>query len=449
MKLSRALRLAGGESVAFVGAGGKTSAMFELAGELPPPVFLTTTTHLGAWQAPLADQHYILNTPEKINQIQTQGAKKVLLTGNLGADNRLAGLDKLTLGAIHQHCQAYGYSLLIEADGARQRPLKAPAGYEPVIPLWVDQVVVMAGLAGLGEALDQEIVHRPEIFAQLSSCGKGETLQAEHLISVLRSPEGGLKGIPADAERVLFLNQAEGVIRMAQANRIAHALSGIYDRVLIGSLQQKGIDRPIISVHMQTAGVILAAGGSQRLGRTKQLLDWCGKPFVVRVAGTAVTAGLDPIIVVTGADQELVEEALAGLSVTCIHNPAWQKGQSTSMKTGLAALPEDCLRVMFFLSDQPQVSPILIRGLIERHNTHLGPITAPLVRGQRGNPVLFSQETYQALGAVSGDKGGRGIFNQFTVDYLDWVDARDILDVDQGNDEQDLFTSFYNSQLLE
>lgn len=431
MKLSRALRLAGGESVAFVGAGGKTSAMFALAGELPPPVLLTTTTHLGAWQAAFADVHHTLTSPEETNQLQIHAANTVLLTGKVGPDDRLAGLDKQTLQAIHWYCQEYGFLLLVEADGARQRPLKAPAHYEPVIPAWVDQVVVMAGLAGLGKILDNEAVHRPEMFAQLSGWANGEPIQVEHLVSVLRSTAGGLKGIPEGAERVLFLNQAEGAIRMAQAARIAHALIPVYDRVMIGSLQQKGSNGPIFSVDMRTAGIILAAGGSERLGRTKQLLDWLGKPFVVQMVKTASIAGLDPLFVVTGADKDLVEEAVAGLPVTCIHNPAWQQGQSTSMKAGLDALPEDCQRVMFLLSDQPQLSPMLIRGLIECHNMHLGPITMPLVRGQRGNPVLFSRETFQALRAVSGDKGGRGVFSQFKIDYLDWVDDRMLMDVDE------------------
>jgi molybdenum cofactor cytidylyltransferase len=444
MKLKRALGLEGGEAVAFVGAGGKTSAMFELAGELKAPVFLTTTTHLGAWQADLADQHHLMTSASELKHIDFNNAKTVLLTGPVSADQRLSGMDPSILAAIYQHCRTQGYALLIEADGARQRPLKAPAAYEPVIPTWVDQVVVMSGLGGLGKALNSDSVHRPEIFAQLAGLGLGEEICVTHLAQVLGSPSGGLKGIPVGASQVLFLNQAEGEIRMALGARLDNVLVDVFDRVLIGSLQQAHDDGPIFSAHSRTAGIILAAGGSERLGQPKQLLDWCGVPFVRQVAQTALSAGLDPLIVVTGSDRVAVEGALSDLPVRCVHNPGWADGQSSSMRVGLASLPKRCDRVIFLLSDQPQVSPLLIRGLIERHNQQRAPITAPMMRERKGNPVLFSNETFEVLQVVSGDKGGRAAFNKFKVDTLPWIDDRALLDVDQLSDFDQLTRAYFD-----
>ena len=444
MKLKRALGLEGGEAVAFVGAGGKTSAMFELATELIAPVFLTTTTHLGAWQANLADQHHVITSEEELKKINLNNAKTVLLTGPVSTDQRLSGVDPTILEGIYKDCRTHGYTLLIEADGARQRPLKAPAAYEPVIPPWVDQVVVMAGLGGLGKALDSNSVHRPEIFARLAGLGLGEEIRVTHLAQVLGSQFGGLKGIPETVSQILFLNQAEGEIRMAQGARLAPTLEDDFDRILIGSLQQPHDEGPVFSAHSQTAGIILAAGGSERLGQPKQLLTWQGVPFVRQVAQTALSAGLNPLIVVTGSDRMAVEGALSGLPVKCVYNPDWVTGQSGSMRVGLASLPECCDRVMFLLSDQPQVSPLLISQLIERHNQQRAPITAPMMRERRGNPVLFGKETFGILQMVSGDKGGRAAFSKFKVDTLPWIDDRALLDVDQVSDYDKLMRDYFD-----
>ncbi len=434
MNLAKGLGLTGGETVAFVGAGGKTSAMFILGRELKTPVVMTTTTHLGVWQAAGADQHHILEQPGDVDKINFTHAKTVLLTGLAGTDDRLAGLNESVLEAVHQVCNRAGYTLLIEADGARVKPLKAPADYEPVIPAWVDLVVVFAGLSALGKPLTADRVHRPEIFGQLGDLRMGDVITADHLAGVLRSGFGGLKGIPAEAKKVVLLNQAENGALKAQGARLAILLSDVYDRVLVSSLQQPGPDGPVFSADSATAGVILAAGGSARLGTSKQLLTWEGKPFVVNVAENALYAGLSPLIVVTGAEHTLLEAALAGLPVSIVHNPAWASGQSTSMQAGLEALPARCERVVFLLSDQPHVPPSLIRALIERHNVERAPITAPMAGGRRGNPILFGSETFEALRTIEGDQGGRGVFTRFRVDEVPWVDRRVLFDVDQEGD---------------
>jgi len=446
MKLTKALGLKGGETVAFIGAGGKPSTMVALANELSQPVVMTTTTHLGVWQAKLADYHQILTSPDALESIDFSVANTLLLTGPSHDDDRLSAPDPDSLDRIFHICRARDYTLLVEADGARQLPLKAPAAYEPVVPPWVDWVVVMAGLAGLGKSLDKETVHRPDIFAQLANIEIGDEISIDCVAQVLASPHGGLKGIPASASRTLFLNQAEGEISQARGARLANRLTRVFDRVLIGSLDQPTPDGPIFSASSQTAGLILAAGGSERLGQPKQLLDWCGRPFVTQVATTALAAGLDPVIVVTGSNQAEIEAALNKLPVECVHNPDWALGQSTSMKVGLNALPTRCDRVMFLLSDQPQVSPLLIRQIIERHNEKRAPITAPMMRERRGNPVLFGKETFEVLRSVTGDKGGRGAYHAFKVDQLPWIDDRCLFDVDQAGGIEALKRQYFKDE---
>jgi len=443
VKLAKALSVSDGETIAFVGAGGKTSAMFALAREMGKTVVLTTTTHLGGWQAALADEHIVVNKVEDLHSLSFFENKIVLVTGPRDVDGRLGGMDALSIESLKDRCENERVLMLIEADGAKLRHLKAPAEYEPSVPVWVDKVVVMAGLGGLGKPLDSETVHRPEIFSNISKRPLGSRIVVGDLVAVLRFEKGGLQGIPEKAQRILFLNQAEGPALQAKGARAARPLVEVYDAVLIGSLHQPGQTGPIFSVQTQTAGVILAAGGSSRLGRPKQMLAWEAKPFIVQGVQNALAAGLSPLIVITGADHEQIESVLEGFPVTVIHNENWQKGQSNSMRMGLGVLPEGIGSVIFLLSDQPQIPPTLIRQLIEAYSENRKPITAPMAGGQRGNPVLFARETFTAMGTVRGDKGGRAVFNRFEVHWLPWVDDRILMDVDTEEDFRRLKETYF------
>ena len=176
-------------------------------------VVMTTTTHLGKWQggSPSAYHHVAWGIEEKV----ILGSETILVTGPPGKDERWGSLNPESLEKLSRICRENEIPLLIEADGARQRPLKAPAGYEPAIPPWVDRVVVMAGLGGLKRRLNADTVHRPELFSQITGLRMGEEIKVEHVERVLRSTSG-LERIPDGARRVLFLNQAEDLVCKAQ-----------------------------------------------------------------------------------------------------------------------------------------------------------------------------------------------------------------------------------------
>lgn len=443
MKLSLALGLRGHESIAIVGAGGKTSTMVNLASELPGRVIFLTTTYFGNWQTEFSDRHIIIRTPEQVSEVEQVKAEKIIITSPQISDDRLAGLDSLTLDALHAYSKNHQVPLFIEADGAGQLPIKTPAEYEPAIPNWVDAVLVLAGLGVVGKPLNEKTVHRPGRFSKITGLPINQTIRVEHVASLLSSPQGGLKDIPKGSKRFLFLNQADGDLLKAMGKRLAQHLLPYYERTLVGSLKQTGQAGAIFSVHTQTAGIILAAGGSDRLGRSKQFLDWRGKPYIKQVTDTALEAGLNPLIVVTGEDHEAIGNALRDYPVKIVHNSNWDEGQSTSMHLGLASLPEICDSTVFLLCDQPQISPVLIRSLIERRAETLAPIIAPTAGGKRANPVLFGRETFDALETVTGDRGGRAVFNQFKVEWLPWVDARITLDVDQPGDEEILCRAYF------
>ena len=215
------------------------------------------------------------------------------------------------------------------------------------------------------------------------------------------------------------------------------------------SLETPNVEEKGLREFGQIAGVILGAGGSKRMGQPKQLINWQGVPFIAQVAINALEAGLMPLIVVTGADQDIIKEALKHLPVHFVHNPNWAAGMSSSMQAGLRELPQNCDIVMFLLSDQPQISPLLIRQLLERYARNQGQITAPLVGAQRGNPVLFCRATFNSLMQVQGDKGGRGVFSQYDVDWLPWMDDRIMMDVDKAGDEKTLQEAYFPLESVE
>ncbi len=235
------------------------------------------------------------------------------------------------------------------------------------------------------------------IFAHLSGLSLGEVVSGQALATVLTSPLGGLKAIPAGCQRVVLLTQADSIELQSEGQAIARRLLPVFERVLIASgmqipaqdhLDGMGLlDGPVAATYTPIAGIILAGGQSRRLaGRPKQLLLWRGEPFVRQVAKTALQAGLSPVVVVTGAVKEGIERALDGLPVSLVHNPDWEQGQSTSIRAGLKSLPRGTGGAVFLLSDQPHIPAMLAAALVEAHRQALPKIVAPEVRRPARQP---------------------------------------------------------------
>jgi molybdenum cofactor cytidylyltransferase len=430
MNLYRALRMTRTARVAFSGAGGKTTALFQLARAVEPPVVVTCSTHLGTWQVSLADRHLVVSRPEDVERFAGQIEGVTVITGPAGEDQRLAGLGEDALSAVHSLAGRLGFPVLVEADGSRQKPLKAPAEHEPVIPAWTDTVVTVVGLSALGRPLGGEVVHRSERFAEISGLKMGQPVSEESIARMLISPLGGLKNIPAKARKVVLLNQADRTDLVDTGIRIANQVRSYYDSVLISALSEQRVWQVVEPV----AGILLAGGASSRFGQPKMLLPWRGKTLIRQVAETALAAGLNPLVVVTGAVDLPVREVLAGLPVIIVHNAEWQQGQSTSIRTGIGALPNNAGAAAFLLADQPFVTAELLGELVRRYHATLAPVTAPRVNGKRSNPVLFDRDLFPDLMALEGDTGGRAILGKNPIEYVEWSDERLLLDIDNPED---------------
>ncbi len=442
LTLRNALGLNAVPRLAAVGAGGKTTFLSQLAREYAQGVLLTTSTHLAVEQAGMADRHLIIHAQNEIEAIFQTGIHDItLITGDEVSDGRLAGLPMEWLEMIANLADQANLPLLIEADGSRRLPIKAPADFEPAIPPWVKEVVVCAGLSGIGSPIDSGHVHRAEIVAGLTRQEPGSTVTSRTITNILTDPAGGLKNIPPNARKIALLNQADDEFRQSAGGHIAYDLIDTYDTILITSLQDPSA--PVKAVYAPAAAIILAAGKSTRFeGGQKVLLDWFGEPFVRQIARTALEAHLSPVIVIAGVEFDNVKKALAGLPVNVLENKNWETGQSSSIQTGLNHLPDRVRSVVFLLADQPQVSPTMIYALVERHRDTVSPIVAPLVEDRRANPVLFDRVTFDHLMALQGDTGGRAIFSKYQVDYIPWLDRVMLFNVDTQEDYARLLVAY-------
>lgn len=159
----------------------------------------------------------------------------------------------------------------------------------------------------------------------------------------------------------------------------------------------------------RVAAVVLAAGGSTRLGHPKQLVPVRGEPLVRRAARAALGAGAEPVVVVLGAHADLVRPALHALPVRTVTNDRWATGLASSLAAGLrAALAGDaCDGVLVTLVDQPLVDAGALRRLLARFDaTHR--LVASAYEHTVGVPAVFGREHLDALLQLTGDAGAGG-----------------------------------------
>jgi molybdenum cofactor cytidylyltransferase len=485
MRLREAFGIKPKTIVALVGAGGKTTLMYRLAGELAAEgwrVVVTTTTRLrepAAGQVPAvllaADADDLLRRLPEL--LSTHGW--VLVAAR--ATRRLPGTElALNPSALSAQGEAAGKgwrkllgvppdlvgrlaalpevdAVLVEADGARGRSVKAPAAYEPVVPASTTLLIPVLGADAVGQPLSSAIAHRPRRVAALLDVRLRALLTPELLGALLVHPQGGLKSMRAltpsplaplllprrkatEEEKggwgiivsvVPFVNKVESGARLEVARQIAAAAlaSPVVERVVLGAAQAA---EPVAEVVNRTSprpyvsAVVLAAGGARRLGRLKQLLPWGGQTMIEHVVDVVLASAVDETVVVLGCQAEAVQQALAGRPVRCVVNAAWEEGLATSLRAGLAAVSPQAEAALFVLGDQPRLTSHTINRLLAHYRTTRCSIVVPVCGGRRGNPVLFARSLFPELLALQGDVGGRVLLER---------QRADIAEVDVGSDE--------------
>lgn len=158
--------------------------------------------------------------------------------------------------------------------------------------------------------------------------------------------------------------------------------------------------------------IVLAAGQSQRYGRTKLLDELDGKPLLLHVLEAAQATCPGRVCLVTGHDSDAIADAAHGLADLEAHNPDFQTGISSSMRCGVRACREQADAILILLADQPLVSKTHLSGLIDKWNGQANSIIVSAYADTCGPPVLFGSGYFEQLERLHGDTGARNILRE-------------------------------------
>ncbi len=432
--------------VAVVGGGGKTSIVFRLAREIAARglrVVTSTTTRVTLRQIELAPVHLRLQAgqlplDQLARALDAQG--HCMLVGDETLLNgKQTGVEPGIIDLLQTHAARLGIAaIVIEADGSRTLPVKAPASHEPVVPRSTTLLLPVIGMEAVGAPLDDDHAHRADrIRALLDLPDTPAPLTPAQAMRLLLHPDGGAKGLPVGARVLPIFNKADSVPGLIAARVAASAVAARGSASLIAAAGNEAVE-PVLERWGPIAAVVLAAGESRRFGAPKQVAEVEGEPMVRRAARIALESGAHHVIIVTGAHASLVEAALADPTagslladgrISVVHNANWAEGQSTSLRAGLAALPAEVEALLCLPVDQPWIDPALLRRMCIcwRAGSNL---VAPTVDGElRGAPALFDRSHFAELAAIAGDQGGRALLKHHHVMSIP-VAASMLADVD-------------------
>src|SRR4030043_468581 len=251
--LTEALGVKAREVISLVGAGGKTTLMFRLAKELSTggKRVVTTTTTMILEPASGETESLFVNSDE--------GRIKDFLRGHLDqyahitiAQERLESgkLKGVSSNLVDGLWHSLGIdAIIIEADGAAGRPVKAPRENEPVIPASTTLVVAMLGIDGMEKELNEKNVFQPERVSKLTGVSTGERLTDEAIGLLITHPEGVFKGAPSSSRVVAFLNKVDIPNGVAKAKCVAQKIFDKkhrqIERIVLGQLKS---EPPVVEV---------------------------------------------------------------------------------------------------------------------------------------------------------------------------------------------------------
>ncbi len=256
------------------------------------------------------------------------------------------------------------------------------------------------------ELIKQLAPLRPAYLGVVGSRERAQRLIAEADVPAdsLRAPAGLDLGADAPSEIALsIIAEIQSVLRQTTATALRNRHGRIHD------------------ASDESAVVILAAGGSRRLGRPKQLVEIEGQSLVRRAAEAALAANSGPVYVVVGAEVIRIRKALDGLPVELVVNDAWKEGIASSIRAAIDAIERrdrPVETIMLMLCDQPGVSADVVRRLLDAYRATRAPVVAARYPEGPGVPALFHAELFPALKTLGGDVGARQLIRHLDRDVV-------------------------------
>ena len=184
-----------------------------------------------------------------------------------------------------------------------------------------------------------------------------------------------------------------------------------------------------------TAGLVLAAGGSSRLGRPKQLLPFGQRTLLDHALATARACGFEQLLVALGGSAEEVRERVDLSGTQVVENRSYGTGCSSSIAAALSALDPRCDALVLLLGDQPGVTPATVRSLVAGRGGR--PLAVCRYEDGRGHPFAFGRAVFGELAALHGDKAVWKLLDRRATEVVEVaVPGAVPLDVDTWEDYQ-------------
>jgi len=307
----------------------------------------------------------------------------------IASDPRFASADSIEIAPVEDLPARFSYPAPSAAVVMTHHYLRDLELLQRLAPL---------GLAYLGIVGSRDRARR--LIAEAAALGTDPGL----LAASLRAPAGLDLGADAPSEIALsIVAEIQAVLRRTTAA----ALRSRHGRIHNGS--------------DESAIVILAAGGSRRLGRPKQLVEIDGQSLVRRAAEAALAAGSGSVHIIAGAEAGRVRAALEGLPIELVINEDWREGMASSIRAAITAIegrdrPAETLILM--LCDQPGVSGDILRRLLDTYRTTRAPVVASRYPEGPGVPALFHADLFPALKTLAGDIGARQLIRHLDRDVV-------------------------------
>lgn len=415
MQFKRAFDVARGDVVAFIGAGGKTSLMVSLGYELAEAgwrVLATTTTKLSTDQLDLFPCTMSAGAaPRSISQALSEH-KFVLLHEQIRS-GRVYGPPREWTRQLLDSVDSD--VLLVEADDAAGKPFKAPRPDEPQIPLETSLVISVASLRALGLPLDREHIYNPAAMIERYGFVENSPVKSPWLAQVLRDEELGLRGVPADARVIIFLNQTpqRGFMR-GRARMIARLglQSARIEAVALGSV--RGAE-PVFELQRRVGALVIATGASPCKDCDRMLRPSDrGRAAVAAVTEKVLRSRIDHIRLVTGRRAPEVRKATRQLGVKTIHDRAHLSGGAvTALKAGLRTLPAQISAVLVVPGDQTRLQPKVIYHILAAYARGEGEFIIPRYEKRCGHPILIGSRYWSDLLKLPRGSDFRAIAQRF------------------------------------
>lgn len=423
------------ELISITGGGGKTTSMFRLARELlkhGKKVLISTTTAIMKPDDSKYEKLYLIEDKD-YKTIEPSSSGIVVLGSKVNEINKLIGVEGRVIDEIFES-KKFDY-IIVEADGSKRKPIKAPASHEPVIPSLTTKTIGIIGMDSVGQKIYEENVHRANLFSQVTNSKLGDIIDENIIYNLIISPVGIFKNSPSNSQKYIILNKSETKARNLASQKVK-------SKIISNKINIKNIIVGSMGKETRVTGIIMASGFSRRMKTDKLLLKLGDKTVLEKVIESCVKSNLDDIMVIYRKEE--IKNIAKRYNLKAILNENAIEGQSASIKLGVNNIDRDTKGMMFIVGDQPHLDFVTINTIIDKFEIDQEKIIIPIYGESKGNPTIFPVSLKKQLLTLTDDVGGKEVINNNLnrVKYVDIENHQAGMDMDTVEEYEKLKEDF-------